>query len=285
MSDVSPFMKWPGGKRRVLKHIRQYLPTEFDTYYEPFLGGGAVLLDLDPKIGFVSDINAELINAYNIIKSDPTLLLTHLKDHEQKNSKEYFLAVRAWDRDEAHFMTLTDAEKAARTIYLNRTCFNGLYRVNSKNQFNAHYGDYVNPLIVDTDNLVGLNKWFNKHHITFTAQSYEKTLSSVTDNSFIYLDPPYIPASPTASFTSYTSGKFNMLEQQKVAEFAENLNEAGNMVLASNSDTELTRELYKDFIVKPINVTRSIGAGGHTRKQAGEVLLISPTLAEYLKIT
>jgi len=278
-------MKWPGGKRRVLKHIQPVTPTEFEAYYEPFLGGGAVLMDLDPKMGFASDINSELINAYNVIKSSPGSLLDELKKHEKKNDLAYFLKVRAYDRDAKLFSTMTDVEKAARAIYLNRTCFNGLYRVNASNQFNVPYGNYSDPKIVDTTNINALSSWFNKHQVVFKHQSYDQTLANVIPGSFVYLDPPYVPASPTASFTSYTSGKFNMADQEQVAETAKRLDKEGNMVLLSNSDTPIVRELYKDFTIKSIDVTRSIGASGGTRKKAGEVLIISDMLAENLNLS
>lgn len=279
---VTPVLKWPGGKRRVLPELKKYIPKTYTSYYEPFIGGGAMFFDLSPMIATVSDVNEELINIYKEIQQDPTNLLTELGKHALNHSESYFYQIRALDRDDILYAALSSAEKAARMIYLNRTCFNGLYRVNSKNQFNAPYGKYTNPRIVDAENIQALHDWMSLRKITFSNGDYSSSLKSATAGSFIYLDPPYVPATETASFVSYSKDGFSMENQEALKDLALTLDAAGSFIMLSNSDTPLTRELYKDFIIKPINVSRSVGASASSRNKVGEVIVLGKTLAAAL---
>lgn len=282
MSDdkIKPFLKWPGGKRRVLPEIRKYVPESYNTYYEGFLGGGAVLLDLLPAKAVVSDVNVELIESYETIRDEKEALISLLEDHEQKNSLEYFLEVRAWDRAEDWLTASSKVKRTARMIYLNRTCFNGLYRVNRKNQFNAHFGHYKDPKVVDYENLDALSIWLKQADISFNHNGYKENISKAGAGDFVYLDPPYIPVTDTAYFVSYTKTGFDMDDQIALRDTAVEIDNRGGYVLLSNSDTPQIRELYKDFHIETIRVTRAIGAGAKSRVAVGEVLVLSKHLAE-----
>ncbi|PIQ91541.1 MAG: modification methylase [Parcubacteria group bacterium CG11_big_fil_rev_8_21_14_0_20_39_22] len=197
-----PFVKWVGGKRQLLAQFRRlnlYPPEKFDIrigrYFEPFVGGGAVFFDLLPEKGFLSDLNKELVTTYNVIRNDVEGLIASLKKH--KIDKEYFLNIRAKDSK-----ALNDLAVASRFIFLNRTCFNGLYRVNSKGGFNVPYGKYANPLICDESNLRKVSK--SLQNIEVKHQDYKEVLKTAKKGDFVYFDPPYYPVSKTASFTSYT---------------------------------------------------------------------------------
>lgn len=282
MSDdkIKPFLKWPGGKRRVLPEIRKYVPDSYGTYYEGFLGGGAVLLDLLPEKAVVSDINVELIESYETIRDEKDALIYLLEDHAGKNSLEYFLEVRSWDRAEDWLTASSKVKRTARMIYLNRTCFNGLYRVNRKNQFNAHFGHYKDPKVVDYENLEALSTWLKQADISFNHNGYKENISKAGSGDFVYLDPPYIPVTDTAYFVSYTKTGFDMDDQIALRDTAVEIDDRGGYVLLSNSDTPQIRELYEDFHIETIRVTRAIGAGAKSRVAVGEVLVLSKHLAE-----
>lgn len=279
---VTPLLKWPGGKKRVLPEINKYVPNLYNTYYEPFLGGAAVFLNIKPQKAVISDTNWELINLYNTVKTNPTELIEELSKPFYENSKEQYQIVRNLDREET-YSSLTNIQKAARTLYLNKTCFNGLYRVNSKNQYNTPYGYYTNPTIVNKPLITEIHKIFNNENITMLHSDYLTTLNTVTgDNNFVYLDPPYIPLTATSAFTAYTKDKFNESNQRELADKAQELNNNGNYVLLSNSDTELTREIFKDFILAPIQVQRSVSANKTSRVKAKELLIIGKHLHQHL---
>lgn len=276
---VKPFLKWPGGKRRVLPEIKKYIPEQYGTYYEGFIGGGAVLLDLLPVNARVSDVNSELIQSYQTIRDNVTEIIEALEKHAANHSLEHFMAVRALDRNIEGFANIDAVTKTARMIYLNRTCFNGLYRVNSKNQFNSPFGKYENPKIVDRENLTALSAWLKSSNVEFSDQGYKNTISLAGNDDFVYLDPPYIPLTETASFVSYTKDGFDIDDQIALRDMAVEIDDRGGYVLLSNSDTPQIRELYKDFHIEAINVKRSVGASSATRKAVGEVLVLGKKLA------
>lgn len=277
-----PIMKWAGGKRRILPLLEKFFPDAYNHYYEPFFGGGAVFFHLQPTAATIADINSELISLYTVIKNQPECLLAELKTGKYENSPDFFYSIRSWDR-EPSFQHIDPVKKAARTLYLNRTCFNGLYRVNSKNQFNVPFGKYANPTMVDEDNLFNVSKSFNAKNITILNETYKTNLDRVTTGgNFIYLDPPYIPLSATSSFVSYTHEGFSSEEQRELMEKAKILDEMENFVILSNSDTSATRSLYAGFNIIPIKVNRSIGAHSATRTKVGEVLILGTTLTNKL---
>lgn len=269
-----PFVKWVGGKRQLLTQFRKlnlYPPELFDIktsiYFEPFVGGGAVFFDLLPEKGFLSDLNKELVTTYNIVKNDVNGLITSLKGH--KTDKDYFLKIRAQDPNE-----LNDLDVASRFIFLNRTCFNGMYRVNSKGGFNVPYGKYTNPLICDEDNLKKVNKALQG--IEIKHQDYKEVLKKAKKGDFIYFDPPYYPVSKTASFTSYTAESFLDKEQIELRDTVLELHKRGCYVMLSNSDTPFINKIYsehKGIRINKVEAGRAINSKGTGRGKITEVLV------------
>ena len=208
---VAPVLKWVGGKRQLFETFKPLFPKRISTYCEPFLGGGAIFFGLQPKKAYINDINKDLINVYAVIRDDVESLIEVLSTF--RNESDFFYAVRDLDRDKEIFSHLSDVERAARILYLNKTCFNGLYRVNNAGEFNSPFGSYRNPNIVNAPTLRAVNKYLNSAEIVLTATDYADVLSEIPKNTFVYLDPPYAPVSTTANFTGYTKGGFNQDEQ------------------------------------------------------------------------
>lgn len=269
-----PFVKWVGGKRQLLEQFKLmelYPPESFDPksgrYFEPFVGGGAVFFDLFPERAFLSDLNNELVITYNVIKNNVELLIKSLKKHQ--NTKEYFLNIRAKNVDK-----LTDIEIASRFIYLNRTCFNGLYRVNSSGNFNVPFAGNKNPLICDEINLRKISKALK--HVEIKKQDYKEVLKKAKKGDFIYFDPPYHPVSKTSSFTSYTKETFLEKEQIELRDTFIELTKRGCFVMLSNSDTPFINKIYSGF--KGIRITkvkagRAINSKASGRGKITEVLI------------
>lgn len=269
-----PFVKWVGGKRQLLKQFRElnlYPPEcfnpESNTYFEPFVGGGAVFFDLLPKHAELSDTNRELVITYNVIKDNVDGLIKSLKKHIY--NKEYYLRVRAQDINE-----LSDIEIASRFIFLNRTGFNGMYRVNKSGQFNVPFGRYKNPLICDENNLRKASEALQG--ITITHRDYKGVLKLARTGDFIYFDPPYYPLNPTSSFTAYTAKGFFEKEQIELRDTFVKLHERGCFVMLSNSDTLFINELYSGLegvSVNKIIAGRAINSKGSKRGKINEVLI------------
>ena len=275
---VKPFLKWAGGKRQLLPEILEYLPKNIGktTYFEPFLGGGALLFELQPKQAIVNDSNRELINCYQVIKDDVEELIEVLKDHKARNSKEYFDYLRGIDRLK-QYNKFSDIQKAARIIYLNKTCYNGLFRVNSKGYFNVPFGRYKNPNILDEAVLRGVNNYFNQNTVTFLNRDFAEAVKDAKKGDFIYFDPPYDPVSNTASFTGYDINGFNQNEQKRLKEVVDELTEKGCNVMLSNSATDFILDLYKDYkeTTKIVSATRSINSNALKRGKINEVLVLN----------
>lgn len=275
---VKPFLKWAGGKRQLLPEIKKYLPQNIGTttYFEPFLGGGALLFDLQPKTAIVNDSNSELINCYQVIQDSVEELIEILKIHKAKNSKEYYDHLRGIDRLKKEYNKFSKAEKAARIIYLNKTCYNGLFRVNSKGYFNVPFGRYKNPNILDEAVLRGVNDYFNQNTVTFLNRDFAEAVKDAKKGDFIYFDPPYDPVSNTASFTGYDINGFNQNEQRRLKQVVDDLTEKGCYVMLSNSATDFILDLYKDYketIV--VSATRSINSNALKRGKIDEVLVLN----------
>lgn len=268
---VTPVVKWVGGKRQILDKIIKYVPKNFTTYHEPFIGGGAVLFGIQPNKAVVNDINGDLINLYQIIKDSVEDLIQDLRKH--KNEEEYFYLVRELDRDKEKYGQLTPVAKASRVIFLNKTCYNGLFRVNRAGEFNSPFGNYKNPNIVNEITLKAVSKYFNKANIIFNNKDYEEVLMSVRKGSFVYLDPPYDPISDTASFTGYDKGGFDRDEQTRLKRVCDRLNEKGINFLISNSATEFIFELYKNYKIEIIQAKRTINSNPNKRGEIDEVLV------------
>lgn len=269
-----PFVKWVGGKRQLLKqfnNLRLYPPDDFNpltnTYFEPFVGGGAVFFDLLPKKAELSDLNGELVTTYRVIKKEVEALIKSLKQH--KYDKEYYLKMRAKSPED-----LSEIERASRFIYLNRTGFNGMYRVNSQGKFNVPFGKYKNPLICDEENLRKVAKALKG--VSIKKQDYKKVLNKAKQGDFIYFDPPYYPVSKTASFTSYTSETFLEKEQEELRDTFVELHQRGCFVMLSNSDTQFINKIYSN--IKGIKITkvkagRAINSKASGRGKISEVLI------------
>lgn len=268
---VAPVVKWVGGKRQLLDEITPLLPKRITSYCEPFLGGGAVLFSIQPAKAIVNDLNGDLITVYEVIRDDVDLLIESLQRHE--NTSEYFYAIRDIDRDQSAYQSLSRVERASRLIYLNKTCFNGLFRVNSSGEFNSPFGHYKNPNIVNEPVLRAVNKYLNSADIIFYHEDFAETLKRVGKGCFVYLDPPYDPVSDTASFTGYNKGGFDRNEQIRLKECCDELNKRGIKFMLSNSSTEFIRNLYKDYHVKVVKAKRAINSDASKRGAVEEVLI------------
>lgn len=276
-----PFLKWAGGKGQLVTKLLELIPSSFGDYYEPFLGGGAMFFALyrqgllkDKKV-YLSDINKELITTYIAVRDHVDDVIKHLKKHVY--DKEYYLAIRALNPDD-----LSTVEIAARMIYLNRTGFNGLYRVNKKGMFNVPFGKYKNPTICDEENLRAVSKalygvdlyYGSFEHICPRLLVNRSRTNKSNGNSFIYCDPPYMPVSK-ASFTAYSKRGFDLLHQRALAYTIDSCSSWDIYVMLSNSDTPIVRELYKEYTKIPILARRSINSSGTGRGKVGELVIIN----------
>lgn len=269
---VKPFVKWVGGKRQLIPEIEKRIPEKYSTYYEPFLGGGAVLLHLQPKKAVVNDFNSELINAYTVIRDDLDKLLEKLEEHKKLNDKDYFYEIRELDRHES-YINLSNIEKAARLIYLNKTCFNGLYRVNKSGYFNTPYGRYKNPNIVNEIVLRALSNYLNEANIEFKTGDFKDGLKNIRKGAFVYFDPPYAEVSSTANYTGYTKGGFDAREQERLRDLCVELDKRGVKWMVSNANVPLIQELYQEFNIDVIGAKRSINSKADKRGEVEEVLI------------
>lgn len=270
---LKPFVKWAGGKGQLLERLERYFPKDFGTYYEPFLGGGAVffhLVNKRPKFDAVlSDTNAELITTYKVIKEQVEDLIKLLRSHRSKyriNPKDYYYSVRATEPQ-------LNVEKAARLIFLNKTCFNGLYRVNSKGKFNVPCGWFLNPRIFEPENLRLVSTVLNWSNAKLLIADFREATKDAKEGDFVYFDPPYLPKSPTASFTSYTAGGFSISDQKTLEKWSAELSKRGCKILLSNSDTPEIHEIYKDYKIELVQVLRAINCKGDQRKGHTELII------------
>lgn len=268
---VAPVVKWVGGKRQLLGEITPLLPKQITSYCEPFLGGGAVLFAIQPSKSIVNDLNTDLISVYEVIRDDVDSLIEDLKRHE--NDSKYFYAIRDKDRNRETYQAMSKVERASRLIYLNKTCFNGLFRVNSAGEFNSPFGHYKNPNIVNEPVLRAVNKYFSSSNITFCNEDFAATLNRVGKGGFVYLDPPYDPVSDTASFTGYNRGGFDRTEQIRLKQCCDELTKRGVKFLLSNSSTAFIKELYGDYSISVVHAKRAINADASKRGAIEEVLI------------
>ena len=271
-STLQPFTKWTGGKRQLLPIIKSLMPDNYNNYFEPFIGGGALFFDLSPDKAVINDFNNELINCYQQIKKYPQKLIELLAKHQENNSKEYYLELRSADRDN-RIDKMTNVERAARIMYMLRVDFNGLYRVNSKNQFNVPYGRYKNPKIVDGELLLSISKYLNDNDIHILNKDFEEAVEDVRVGDFVYFDPPYIPLSETSAFTSYTHEGFSYEDQVRLRDTFMKLDEKGAYVMLSNSSSPIVEELYKDFYIHKVEATRTNGAKSSSRGKISEIIV------------
>ncbi|KAA8667200.1 DNA adenine methylase [Clostridium sp. HV4-5-A1G] len=268
--SIQPFVKWVGGKRQLIKGIGKYIPKGNYKYYEPFVGGGAVFFDLQPKKAVINDYNFELINTYNVIKNKVEELIQYLKTYP--NDEEFYYKMREFDRKK-EYKNWSEVRKASRFIYLNKTCYNGLYRVNQAGYFNTPFGRYKNPNIVNDVILRAVSKFLNENDIVIKSGDYKEVLKGIKKNSFVYFDPPYDPISHSSNFTGYTTGGFRREQQIELKEVCDELKKKKIRFLLSNSNTEFIRKLYSGYSIEIVNANRSINSVASKRGEVEEVLI------------
>lgn len=263
---AQPFLKWAGGKGGLLSQLLPLMPRElrWSRYHEPFVGGGAVFFSLAPRRAYLSDLNPELVNCYRVIRGDVDALCEALREHVYE--KDHYYEVRAVDPS-----TLDDVQRAARFIYLNRTCFNGLHRVNRKGQFNVPFGRHANPTICDEPNLRRVSAALREVEIAHAG--FEAVLERAQPGDFVYFDPPYQPISATSSFTAYTSHAFGPRQQAELAQVFRALDARGCKVMLSNSNAEFIRTLYQGFDIREVYATRAINRDASKRGPIPELVV------------
>jgi len=274
-----PFVKWAGGKKKLLAQYEPFLPATFRRYIEPFVGGGALFFylygrgRLQGKDAVLIDGVEELINCYRVIQNRVNDLVRTLQGHgAQKNDPQYYYQVRGWDRGQG-YERLGDVDRAARFLFLNRVCYNGLYRVNRRGQFNVPFGRHQNPTICDESNLQAAHRALQA--VTLLAGDFCRCLEMAGPGDLVYLDPPYHPLSATAQFTSYTAGDFGLSDQQRLADLFRELDRRGCQVMLSNSSTDLVRELYTGYEQIEVQAMRAISSRATGRGAIPELLVIN----------
>jgi DNA adenine methylase len=279
-AKAAPFLRWAGGKRRLLPIITPSLPATFDPaknrFYEPFVGGGAVMFELGNREAAVyvpgnrlviNDVNPDLVTTYTVLRDDVETLISHLERLEKKTSKDDFEVVK-------RKKPKSDVERASRFIYLNKTCFNGLWRVNSNGEFNVPYGKVAQPVVCDAELLRACSTRLQGAQIRLG--SYVSAVNDSRAGDVVYLDPPYLPISPSSSFSKYAKDDFGKLDHYALAGVIRGLSERGVYVMMSNSDAPLTRQIFGGLLeLRGLDVTRSISAGSASRTKVGEVLGIN----------
>ena len=272
---VAPVLKWVGGKRQLISDIEPLIPKRISTYVEPFIGGGAVLFHLQPKKAIINDYNQELMNVYQVIKDDSDGLIEVLKKHKVLDSEDYFYEIRSLDRSE-DYEKMSDVEKAGRIIYLNKTCYNGLFRVNRAGFFNTPYGKYKDPSIVNEVTIRAISNYFNSANVKFLTGDYKEALKRLRRGAFVYFDPPYMPISSSSNFTGYTEIGFDYEKQVELRDECLKLHNKGIKFLQSNSYTPEILELYSDssvFNIKIVQAKRNINSQSDKRGEISEVLI------------
>lgn len=278
-----PLLKWAGGKRKIARKIIDLIDHDLQngTYFEPFLGGGAVLFELAPTKAVCFDYNQDLIEFYNVVKSKPEKLIQILdKKYKNQNDRDFYYETRQLDRDELKFKQMSDIERAARFMYLNKTCYNGLWRVNSNGHNNVPFGRYVNPKILDEEGINLAGKYFNEGSITFYNSDFSEVLKYAKKGDLIYFDPPYDIEENQSEFVSYTKNGFNRDDQIRLKNVCDELVERGAVVAISNSKTKFIQNLFKDKNYKyytindNIKVRRVIASNANSRRLIEEVLII-----------
>jgi DNA adenine methylase len=274
-SCPSPFVKWAGGKTGIAEDLLHFVPTGFSRYYEPFLGAGALFFALYRHnrrfTAFLSDTNKDLINTYRVVRDHTEKFITGLSKTQReydgaRSQSEYYYQQR-------NLRPSTNNESASRFVFLNKTCYNGLYRVNSKNEFNVPFGRYKNPRLFNSDNLRAVSNALRQTRASLETTHYEKAVEKCVEGDLIYFDPPYQPVSKTSSFTSYTPNGFSKTDQVHLATIFRELSDRGCNVILSNSNTPLVRKLYQGFNQELVEVKRSINSIGSKRKGFTELIV------------
>jgi DNA adenine methylase len=263
-----PFLKWPGGKRQLLDELIRRMPKKYNRYFEPFVGGGALFFRIQPEYGYISDVNPDLINVYEVVQNQVEELIESLKRHE--NTEDYFYRLREADRTD-QYKSWTNVEKASRSIFLNKTCFNGLYRMNSMGYFNVPYGFYKSPRIVDEQNLLSCSVLLRNTEIALAP--FEAVSRKTRKGDLVYFDPPYVPLNKTSSFTKYYKDDFDDDGQFSLRELCDTLTKKGVLFMLSNSFTGMVKELYKDYRVSTVRANRAINCKSTGRGKINELII------------
>jgi DNA adenine methylase len=274
--QARPFLKWVGGKAQLLSQFEQYYPKDFNNYFEPFIGGGALFFNLSPTKAHINDVNATLISAYKNIKNKPEEVMKILKklESEYKNGneeskKEFFYKIR----DEFNNTSDAELKKSAYLIFLNKTCFNGMYRENSKGGFNTPFGKAKNPTILDRENILLVSKVLK--HTKLTSVSFEKAVAEAKKGDFVYFDPPYHPLTETAKFTSYHKDSFTKEDQLRLRDLFDELDKRGCYVMLSNSHTPFINDIYKKYRRETVMANRAINCKASGRGKIKELLILN----------
>lgn len=272
--NAKPIVKWAGGKRQLIDKLLEYMPKEFNNYYEPFIGGGALLFELMPKKAIINDVNQELLAIYKCLanENDFKLMINDLEEHEKQHSEKHFYEVREEDRSPL-FKNMPIWKRASRAIYLNKSCFNGLYRVNSNGYFNVPSGKKKKIQTYDKDNIVKLHKYFMSGDVTILEGDFEKAVETAQAGDFVYFDPPYDPFDNKESFTSYTKFNFSKNDQKRLADLFKKLSNKGIKVMLSNHNTSYINELYEGFNIHVVNAKRMINSNSNGRGNVEEVII------------
>ena len=273
-TEAQPFLKWVGGKAQLLTKFDEFFPAQVGRYFEPFIGGGAVFFHLKHRFprmrAFLRDINPELINAYRAVRDHPELLMRRLDEHSARfraNREIYYYEVRA-----QHTLPEREiVERAARMIFLNKTCFNGLWRVNARGEYNVPIGSHKNPTLYDSDNIYAASRALEG--VNLEVQDFRVTLAETRRGDFAYIDPPYYPVSLTASFTSYAKEDFGVEEQNELHAVCASAAARGVRLMLSNSDVPFIRRLYRDFQIHTVQARRAINCDGTKRGEVNEVVV------------
>lgn len=271
---AQPFLKWVGGKGQLLAQLGEFLPLRIERYFEPFIGGGAMFFHLAQRVpsprAFLRDNNSELMNVYAVVRDFPHELMSRLDAHlarYRSDRENYYYLVRS-----EHPVPAEQAvERAARMIFLNKTCFNGLWRVNARGEFNVPVGSQQNPALYDRSNILAASRALQGAHLA--VQDFRQTMGEAGRGDFVYIDPPYVPISSTASFTSYTKEAFGLAEQRELATLFQDAAGRGARLMLSNSDTPLVRELYRGFAIHTVRARRAVNCDGSKRGKINEIVV------------
>jgi DNA adenine methylase len=274
MIKGKPFVKWAGGKRQIMPEIKKYVPENYDTFYEPFVGGGAVLFELAPKNAVINDVNQELLSIYKCLQDRELFDLTveELNKHEANHSEEYYYEVREWDRSPRSELEPI-WKRAARAIYLNKACFNGLYRVNAKGYFNVPSAKKEKVKTYDAQNLEEIYNYFSNENVQILSGDFVEACRTAREGDFVYFDPPYDVPEDKGSFTAYSKFDFNRDDQIRLANCFKKLTEKGVKCMLSNHNTPFINELYEGFNIQVITARRSINSKGDARGAVEEVII------------
>lgn len=275
-----PFLKWAGGKRRLLPVLLAHRPEAMRTYYEPFLGGGAMLLALQPARAIVNDTNAELINCYTVVRDSVEEVIAVLQEHKAHNCEDHYYEIRDWDRD-IRYRERPAVERAARIIYLNKTCYNGLFRVNAHGHFNVPFGRYASPAIVNEGVLRAVSRYLNTNDVQFRNVDFAHATHDAQAGDFLYFDPPYDPTSRTSSFTGYDVHAFGKDEQRRLKMLLDELTLRECKVMLSNAYTPFILDLYQTYTCLKVGATRVINSNATRRGKVNELVVTNyaPCLA------